>query len=91
DLGIVGRYVLTPEVFGAMERVTPGAGGELQLTDGIALLLEEQPVYARRFTGTRYDAGNPMGMLRASVSLALRRADVGPAFRAWLRAELEEV
>ena len=88
DLGIVGRYVLTPEVFGAMERVTPGAGGELQLTDGIALLLEEQPVYARRFTGTRYDAGNPMGMLRASVSLALRRADIGPAFRAWLEEEL---
>ena len=88
DLGIVGRYVLTPELFGAMERVTPGAGGELQLTDGIALLLEEQPVYARRFTGTRYDAGNPMGMLRASVSLALRRADTGPAFRAWLQDEL---
>lgn len=91
DLGIVGRYVLTPEVFGAMERVTPGAGGELQLTDGIALLLDEQPVYARRFTGTRYDAGNPMGMLRASVSLALRRPDLGPAFREWLRAELEQV
>lgn len=91
DLGIVGRYVLTPEVFGAMERVTPGAGGELQLTDGIALLLEEQPVYARRFTGTRYDAGNPMGMLRASVSLALRRPDIGPAFRAWLEEELSNV
>ena len=90
DLGIVGRYVLTPEIFGAMERVTPGAGGELQLTDGIALLLEEQPVYARRFTGTRYDAGNPMGMLRASVSLALRRADTGPAFRAWLQDELAQ-
>ena len=88
DLGIVGRYVLTPEVFSAMERVTPGAGGELQLTDGIALLLDEQPVYARRFTGTRYDAGNPMGMLRASVSLALRRPDIGPAFRAWLEYEL---
>lgn len=90
DLGIVGRYVLTPEIFGAMARVTPGAGGELQLTDGIGLLLEEQPVYARRFTGTRYDAGTPMGMLRASVSLALRRTDVGPAFRAWLQAELED-
>lgn len=91
DLGIVGRYVLTPEVFGAMERVTPGAGGELQLTDGIALLIEEQPVYARRFTGTRYDAGNPMGMLLASVSLALRRPDIGPAFRAWLEAELSNL
>lgn len=90
DLGIVGRYVLTPEIFGAMQRVTPGAGGELQLTDGIALLLEEQPVYARRFTGTRYDAGNPMGMLRASVALALRRPDVGPAFRAWLEQELND-
>ena len=90
DLGIVGRYVLTPEVFGAMERVTPGAGGELQLTDGIARLLEEQPVYARRFTGTRYDAGTPLGMLRASVSLALRRTDMGPGFRAWLQSALEE-
>ena len=88
DLGIVGRYVLTPELFGAMERVTPGAGGELQLTDGIALLLEEQPVYARRFSGARYDAGNAMGLLRASVSLALRRPDIGPALRAWLENEL---
>ena len=88
DLGIVGRYVLTPDLFGAMERVTPGAGGELQLTDGIALLLEEQPVYARRFSGTRYDAGNAMGLLRASVSLALRRPDIGPGLRAWLENEL---
>ncbi len=88
DLGIVGRYVLTPELFGAMERVTPGAGGELQLTDGIALLLEEQPVFARRFSGIRYDAGNAMGLLRASVSLALRRPDIGPGLRAWLENEL---
>ena len=85
NLGIVGRYVLTPEVFEALARVTPGAKGELQLTDGIALLLEHQRVYAYRFQGTRHDAGNPLGLLQTAVALALRRDNLAPGLLQWLR------
>jgi len=85
NLGIVGRYVLTPEVFPALEGTARGAIGEIQLTDGIALLLQQQPVYAYRLRGTRYDVGNPLGMLQASIALALERPDLGPPLRAWLR------
>ena len=85
NLGIVGRYVLTPQVFDALSEVREGAIGELQLTDGIAILLETQAVYALRLQGARYDVGNPMGLLRASVEMALRREDTGPAFREFLR------
>ena len=90
NLGIVGRYILTPEVFEALSRVKPGAKGELQLTDGIALLMKDQDVYARRFKGTRHDAGTPLGLIKASVSLALKRPDLGPALKEWLQAKLEE-
>lgn len=87
-MGVVGRYVLTPEVFDCLTRVTPGAIGEIQLTDGIGMLLESQAAYALRFEGTRYDVGNPLGLLKASVSLALQREDMGPGFAEFLR-ELE--
>ena len=75
DLAIVGRYVLTPEIFPCLERTTPGAKGEIQLTDGMALLLEQQPMYAYRFEGIRYDGGTPMGLLRASLEIGLKRDD----------------
>ena len=75
NLAIVGRYVLTPEVFSCLERTQPGAKGEIQLTDGIGLLMESQPVYAYQFKGTRYDGGTPLGLLRASVEIGLRRDD----------------
>lgn len=84
NLGIVGRYVFTPEVFDCLERTTPGSGGEIQLTDGIALLTREQPVYAYRFRGQRYDTGNPLGMLKSALTLALGREDAAPAVREWL-------
>jgi UTP--glucose-1-phosphate uridylyltransferase len=84
DLGIVGRYVLTPEIFGALARTEPGKGREIQLTDALALLLAEQPVYAYLFEGCRYDTGRPLGLLQASVELALRRPDIGPDFRRYL-------
>jgi UTP--glucose-1-phosphate uridylyltransferase len=90
DLGIVGRYVLDPRVFSALERIAPGARGELQLTDAIGLLLKEQPVYACRLPGTRYDAGFPLGLLQTSVALALEREDVGPPLREWLNRMLKE-
>ena len=85
DLGIVGRYILTPEVFDALERTRPGAIGEIQLTDGIALAMEHQAVYAYRFSGTRYDCGTPMGLLHASLEMALRRDDMAPQVRGWLK------
>jgi UTP--glucose-1-phosphate uridylyltransferase len=86
DLGIVGRYVLTPDIFTALARTEPGKGREIQLTDALALLLTEQPVYAYLFEGRRYDTGRPLGLLQASVELALRRPDIGPDFRRYLRS-----
>jgi UTP--glucose-1-phosphate uridylyltransferase len=86
DLGIVGRYVLTPDIFTALARTEPGKGREIQLTDALALLLTEQPVYAYLFEGCRYDTGRPLGLLQASVEMALRRPDIGPDFRRYLRS-----
>jgi UTP--glucose-1-phosphate uridylyltransferase len=86
DLGIVGRYVLTPDIFSALARTEPGKGREIQLTDALALLLAEQPVYAYLFEGSRYDTGRPLGLLQASVELALRRPDIGPDLRRYLRS-----
>jgi UTP--glucose-1-phosphate uridylyltransferase len=85
NLAIIGRYVLTPKIFDKLERTPRGAGGEIQLTDAISTLMEEQAVYGYVFTGTRYDAGTIMGWLKASVELALGRADIGPEFSAYLR------
>ena len=85
DLGIVGRYVFTPEVFDCLERVTIGAIGELQLTDAIAMLAERGDMYSYAFQGTRYDCGTPVGLLKASVELALERPEMADEVRAWLR------
>ena len=84
DLGIVGRYVLTSEIFAALDATRPGKGKEIQLTDALALLLADQPVYAYLFEGRRYDTGRPLGLLKASVEIALRRPDIGPEFRRYL-------
>jgi len=85
NLAIIGRYILTPEIFGLLEKTRIGSGGEIQLTDGIRLLLEQQPVYAYMFEGTRYDAGDKLGFLKATVEFALRRADLGSEFRQYLK------
>jgi UTP--glucose-1-phosphate uridylyltransferase len=82
---IVGRYVLTPRVFELLEETTPGAGGEIQLTDGIKALLKEEKVFGYTFEGKRFDAGDKFGMLQATVEFALKRADLGPEFRAYLK------
>ena len=87
NLAIVGRYILTPQVFAELARVTPGRGGEIQLTDALVRLLETQFIYALEFEGTRYDAGDKLGFLKASVEYALRDETLGPDFRAYL-AEL---
>lgn len=85
NLAIVGRYILTPEIFAMLDRTSPGKGGEIQLTDGLKLLLEKQPIYAYQFEGTRYDTGMPLGFLKASVEFALNRPDIGATFREYLR------
>jgi UTP--glucose-1-phosphate uridylyltransferase len=77
NLAIVGRYILTPDIFHSIESIKPGAGGELQLTDGIKHLLRSRPVYGLVFEGTRYDAGDKQGFLQATVEFALKRADLG--------------
>jgi UTP--glucose-1-phosphate uridylyltransferase len=84
NLAAIGRYVLTPEIFDAIRETTPGAGGEIQLTDAIGLLAREQAVYAYVFEGARYDIGKRLDYLMATVELAAEREDVGPEFRAFL-------
>jgi UTP--glucose-1-phosphate uridylyltransferase len=85
NLAIVGRYILTPEIFAMLDKTLPGKGGEIQLTDGLKLLLEKQPIYAYQFEGTRYDTGMPLGFLKASIEFALNRPDIGATFREYLR------
>ncbi|HZQ26629.1 MAG TPA: UTP--glucose-1-phosphate uridylyltransferase GalU [Acidimicrobiales bacterium] len=84
NLAVMGRYVFTPEIFDALEQVTPGKGGELQLTDAISILLDRQEVYGWCFESGRYDIGNKLDYLKATVELALEREDLGPAFAAFL-------
>jgi UTP--glucose-1-phosphate uridylyltransferase len=84
NLAIIGRYVLTPKIFDKLEQTPRGAGGEIQLTDAIEMLMQEQGVYGCEFEGTRYDAGTTMGWLKASVELALQRPDLSAEFRSYL-------
>lgn len=86
NLAIVGRYVLTPEIFSCLERTTPGAKGEIQITDAMALLLEEQSMYAYELKGIRYDGGTPLGLLRASLEIGLKRHDTSEAVRQIVKA-----
>lgn len=84
-LAIIGRYVLTPEIFSSIEAIQPGSGGEIQLTDALRHLLHKRPIYGLRFEGARYDAGDKLGFLKATVEFAMRRHDLGNEFRAYLR------
>ena len=84
NLAVIGRYVFTPEIFEALDRIEPGVGGELQITDAIALLNETQTVYGRTFTDGRYDIGQKVDFLRANVELALDRPDIGPELEQFL-------
>jgi len=85
NLAIIGRYILTPEIFGALERTAPGKGGEIQLTDGLRLLMEKQPIYAYEFKGIRHDAGDKLGFLKATVEFGLKNAEFGADFRDYLQ------
>ena len=84
NLAIIGRYVLTPDVFDALERVQPGALGEIQLTDAIAMLLPTHKAYAYEFPGIYFDIGTPLGLLKASIYAALQRDDLSAELRGWI-------
>jgi UTP--glucose-1-phosphate uridylyltransferase len=84
---IIGRYILTPRIFEMIEGITPGAGGELQLTDAIKALLQHEKVYGYSYIGKRHDAGDKQGFLRATVELGLKHPQLGPDLRAWLKAQ----
>ena len=84
NLAVVGRYVLSPRIFHHLRTMPPGAGGEIQLTDGIARLIEEEPVLAYRFEGRRYDCGSKLGYLEATVELGVKHHEVGGGFRDFL-------
>lgn len=86
NLAIIGRYVLTPEIFDSIESVEPGSGGEIQLTDSLKHLLRSRPIYGYKFEGKRYDAGDKLGFLKATVEFALNRYDLGSDFREYLKS-----
>jgi UTP--glucose-1-phosphate uridylyltransferase len=85
NLAIIGRYILTPTVFDTLSRIQAGAGGELQLTDGMRLLLEREKMYAYVYEGKRHDTGDKLGFLKATVEFALKRPDLGQPFREYLK------
>jgi UTP--glucose-1-phosphate uridylyltransferase len=85
NLAIIGRYILTPRIFGILSETQQGTGGELQLTDGMRSLLKEEKIYAYVFEGRRHDAGDKLGFLKATVELALKRKDLGDNFREYLK------
>ena len=85
DLAIIGRYIFTPDIFQAIEQTTPGSGGEIQITDAMRLLLKTRPFYALKLDGTRHDAGDKLGFLKATVDFALKRHDLGCEFRDYLK------
>ncbi len=85
DLAIIGRYIFTPDIFDAIERTKPGAIGEIQITDAMRLLLKDRPFYAVKLDGVRYDAGDKLGFLIATVEYGLKRGDLAPEFREYLK------
>ncbi len=85
NLGVVGKYILMPQIFDALEVTPPGKNQEIQLTDALQLLLKQQAVYAYEFEGVRYDSGTPLGWLKATLAFALRDSDIGQELREYLR------
>ena len=90
DLGVYGRYVLTPDIFELLEQTQPGSGGEIQVTDAIEMQAQAGRCYGVKFTGTRYDTGTPLGLLTTSIAFALKRPDIAPGLREYMRKALSE-
>ena len=84
-MAVLGRYIIKPQIFSILENTAPGKGGEIQLTDALKVLAKEDAVYAYNFAGQRYDLGDKLGFLKATVEFALRREDLGASFRAYLK------
>jgi len=90
DLAVAGRYILTPDIFELLEKTSPGAGGEIQITDAIEVQAQAGRCYGLRFTGMRYDTGNPLGLLTTSIAYALKRPDIAPELREYMQQVLKE-
>jgi UTP--glucose-1-phosphate uridylyltransferase len=90
NLAIIGRYVLTPQIFDVIRRTEPGAGGEIQLTDALKAVASEEPIVALPYEGERHDIGDKLGFLKANVALAADRPDLGPEFIQWLASFVDE-
>ncbi len=90
DLGVLGRYVLTPDIFALLEKTSPGSGGEIQVTDAIEMQAQAGQCYGVKFTGTLYDTGTPLGLLTTSIAFALKRPDIAPELREYMRKALSE-
>jgi len=86
NLAIIGRYILPPLIFDLLEKTVPDQGGEIQLTDALRALLKRRAIYGYQFEGKRYDAGNKLGFLKATVEFALKRQDLAKEFRAYLKS-----
>ncbi len=91
NLAIIGRYILIPEIYTYLARTKPGVGGEIQLTDALAALKEEHPVYAYEFKGKRYDAGDKFGFMQAVVTFALKHPEIGARFKKYLKDKMAEL
>jgi len=89
EFAIMGRYVLTPEIFDILARVTPGAGGEIQLTDGLLALAQRQKLYGYEFAGIRYDLGDRVGFLTAQIGFGFKRPELADGLRTWLQSALK--
>ncbi len=87
-LAVVGRYILTPKIFECLENIKPGKGGEIQLTDGIAQLLQHETILSYRFEGKRFDCGCKLGFMKANVEYAMKHHEIGHAFTEYLKNEL---
>lgn len=86
NLAVVGRYILTPKIFDCLEKIKPGKGGEIQLTDGISDLMQLEPIFAYRFAGKRFDCGSKMGFMKANVELALKHPEIAKEFAQYLKS-----
>jgi len=90
NLAVAGRYILTPDIFPLLEKTPPGQGGEIQVTDAIEMQAQAGKCYGLRFSGLRYDTGNPLGLLTTSIAYALKRPDIAPGLREYMRESLHE-
>ena len=91
DLAVIGRYILTPRIFSLLEQIAKGTDGQIQLTDAIANLIQEEPVYSLQFQNKRYDCGNKLGYLEATVAFALKHPEIAHDFKKLLRVFVEHM